>query len=103
MCLVERYTFRRGRSAVPATFTRMRLWTLRRLSFFEICGIIFFSFPALARFPHLRCKAGVFKSAQLFGAGLADLLLQALANVAHTFVLVRIRWTQRTHFRGGLA
>src|SRR3954471_5320236 len=40
MCLVERYTFRRGRSAVPATFTRMRLWTLRRLSFFEICGII---------------------------------------------------------------
>src|SRR6266700_112162 len=33
----------------------------------------------------------------LFRSRLSNLLLQALARVAHTFVLVRIRWTQRAH------
>ena len=38
----------------------------------------------------------------LLGAGLADLLLQALADIAHTLVLIRIGLAQRTHIRSYL-
>src|SRR5207248_10413139 len=34
---------------------------------------------------------------------LSNLFLQALAYETYAFVLVRIRWTQRTHFGGNLA
>src|SRR5580692_6011888 len=35
---------------------------------------------------------------ELFRSGLAHFLLQALARITYTFILVRIGWTQAAHF-----
>src|SRR5271166_5145767 len=47
MWLTERYTFSRGRSAVPTIFLRMREWILPRVSFFDV-------FPIISAFPSSR-------------------------------------------------
>src|SRR6516162_9198521 len=47
MWLTERYTFSRGRSAVPAIFLRMREWILLRVWFFDV-------FPIISALPNSR-------------------------------------------------
>src|SRR5436305_8538410 len=39
----------------------------------------------------------------LFGSGLADLLLQLLAHIADALLLVRVRWTEAAHIRRNLS
>src|SRR5271168_4921895 len=43
------------------------------------------------------------RASVLFRSRLAHFLLQALACVTHTFILVRIGWTKATHFSGNLS
>src|SRR5512140_3688991 len=43
------------------------------------------------------------RATRLLGSGLADLLLQSLARVAHALVLVRVGRTQGAHIGGDLA
>src|SRR6266542_3436336 len=103
----ERYTFRRGRWGVPSTFLRIRSCTLRRVTFFDVSVSITsvlgrwslvvgqnperFAYQRLANDQQLTTNDG------LLCSRLSNLLLQALAYVAHALVLVRVRRTQRTH------
>src|SRR5690242_13852754 len=56
--------------------------------------------------PSLECgwptTEGQRPTTVLFCSRLSNLLLQSFARVAHTLILVRVRRTQRTHFRGDL-
>src|ERR1700722_12903630 len=92
----ERYTLSRGRSAVPCIFCRMRKCTRWRITFLCLIGNIY-------GLPFLKAELPCSPVRCLLRAGLADLLLQALAHVAHALVLVRIRLTQGAHVGGHLA
>src|SRR5947199_10814796 len=94
MCPSERYTQRRGRSVVPETLVRTRACTRRRCrsrdNFLTLGdATVVSSYP-------LRGAAGL-------RAGLASLLLQALAGDANAFLLVGVRRAQRANVRGHLA
>ena len=73
-----RNTASRGRSALPAKRLRCRRCTRTRRSFLVLISC------TLSRCPLLR-------------AGLAGLLLQHFAGVAHALLLVRVGLAQRTH------
>src|SRR5437879_7586026 len=91
----------------------MRAWTRVRTMFFDSLLIIAFFLPSANATMSARLWPRSFDSPRSLQSrrlaharktpslrsGLSDLLLQALADVAHTFVLVRIRRTQRTHLR----
>src|SRR5277367_6744107 len=87
----------------------MRTWMRWRVLLRSICGIICVSF--IVTFRSVRSWFFVSRSSHwpsafsepLLGAGLADLLLEFLADVADTFLLVRVGWTERAHFSGDLA
>src|ERR1700693_6364160 len=96
MWFKERYTFSRGRSAVPCIFCRMRKCTRWRITFLCLIGSIYVFLPKSAAALQPR-------SAYSLSAGLANLLLQTLAHIAHTLVLVRIGLTQRAHVGSHLA
>src|SRR5690349_7376036 len=93
MCETLRNTLRRGRSFVPRMRFRWRSWIQwRRSSFVRI-----FMPSALCPLPsalRLRCA--------LLRTGLAGLLLQHLAGVAHALLLVRVRLAQSADVRGDL-
>src|SRR3974390_696405 len=71
MCLFERNTARRGRSAVPATFLRTRRWRRSRCSDF----VRLMRIPLLRRLAGLATDvlAGVPDALALVGLGLPDL------------------------------
>src|ERR1700722_15352075 len=92
----ERYTLSRGRSAVPCIFCRMRKCTRWRITFLCLIGNIY-------GLPFLKAELPCSPVRCLLRAGLADLLLQALAHITHALVLVRIRLTQGAHVGGHLA
>src|SRR5918994_3982803 len=83
MCTLERYTERRGRSAVPAT---LRLTRLRR---FSLC----------IRF----CSVAIDSSWSFRLAGLADLAPDLLVAVADALALVRLGRTDHPYLRRRLA
>src|SRR6266536_5074588 len=106
----ERYTFSRGRSGVPSTFLRIRSCTLRRVTFLDVCvsmKIVLgrWSFVVGQNQNPIRLlglAAGSLANDQrpttgLFCSRLSNLLLQALACVAHALILIRIRRTQGAH------
>src|SRR5439155_1537747 len=113
----ERYTLSRGRWEVPRIFLRIRSCTCRRFAFFDDCvsiasvlGHITREIPRCARDYASRARASACSGAteqsevvewsrlkSSFRSRFSNLLLQSLARVADTFVLVRIRWTQSAH------
>src|SRR5271157_5238823 len=108
MCPTERYTLKRGRSAVPDTLVRTRACTRWRCSSRDNLrtdadatvvspSIRFRLHPANVRSPK---KTHALRGSACFRAGLARLLLQTFAGDADALLLVRIRRTQRTYVRG---
>src|SRR6185503_4121665 len=87
MCVRERYTARRGRAALPLTFSRTRAWRRMRPTSR--------AFPVVIALLPLRLRADL--------ASLAGLLAQDLAGVLHALVLVRVRDAQPADLRGHLA
>src|ERR671919_914692 len=87
MCRLERNTARRGRSAVPLTFVRVRTWRRTRAS----CLVLAFTWPhpPPSRSPGLR--------------GLAGLLAHVLVLVADALALVRLGLAHLPDVRGDLA
>src|SRR5918994_1424192 len=83
MCRLERNTARRGRSAVPLTFVRVRTWRRTRAS----CLVLAFTWPhpPASRGPGLR--------------GLAGLLAHVLVLVADALALVRLGLAHLPHVR----
>src|SRR6476660_9500314 len=76
MCLFDRNTDRRGRSAVPRTFLRTRKW--RRLRASTLCSVIVWTSRVLASLRRLAGLAqhalvGVADALALVRLGLADL------------------------------
>src|SRR5687768_18095031 len=80
MCETLRNTVSRGRSGVPSTRLRIRYLIRSRRSSFVLTRI-----------------AGLSVFRVSFGSGLADLLLQHFAGVAHALLLVRVRLAQPPH------
>src|SRR5438445_10817579 len=119
----ERYTLSRGRWEVPRIFLRIRSCTCRRFAFFDDCvsiasvlGHITREIARCARDDASRARASACSWAteqsevvewsrlkSSFRSRFSNLLLQSLARVADTFVLVRIRWTQSAHLRSNLS
>src|ERR1700690_2263600 len=114
MWLSERYTFSRGRSVVPAIFSRMRAWMRCRISFRLVCVIMSsltyqrsrpatpFGFRSFTSFRMIARGSDASQTRSLRSC-LAGLLLQPLVGIAHTLVLVRIRLAQRAHVGRHLA
>src|SRR6266536_4127644 len=98
MWFSDRYTFSRGRSEVPMTFLRMRSCTRRRVTFFDVSVSISDPSTSLG----MIVADSDARQTRSLRSRLSNLLLQALASIAHTFVLIRIGWTQRAHLGGNL-
>src|SRR5688572_18256474 len=86
MCVRERNTARRGRSAVPAIFVRTRACRAMRCAVLDVCAI-----PSLL----LGLRADL--------AGLACLAADVLARVLHALRLVRVGDAPAADVRGDLA
>src|SRR4051812_22677640 len=82
-----RYTARRGRAALPRTFSRTRAWRRMR--------------PVSRGFPAVMALSSLSLRADL--ASLAGLLAQLLFGVLDALVLVRVRHAQPADLRGHLA
>src|SRR6476661_9782360 len=111
---------RRGRCEEPVRVLRIRSCTRARVMFFEYCVNICCSSGLSAlpgtmpgRQPIRKSKFGGFKAAPrttvrisgraLLRARLANLLLEALAHVAHALTFVGVGRSQGAHLSGHLA
>src|SRR5512143_2833482 len=95
MCLALRNTVRRGRSAVPFTFLRMR--SLRRS-----LPTIFMAMVASSLSREAAPRAARYELLLAALARLARLLADALAAVADALAAVRLRRAEAADLRGGL-
>src|SRR5579862_7479486 len=105
----ERYTHRRGRSAVPDTLVRTRSWTRWRLRSLDNLRTGTDATVLLLRIlvTQRPRRVGAAKKLSLgrasLGPGLAGLLLQALAGNANSLLLIGIGWPKRTDVRRHLS
>src|SRR5215469_14458967 len=102
MCATERYTFRRGRSGVPASRVRTRVCTRRRWASLDNLRTGTDATVILLQACRSKFVLPIERSAPTktlrrsgLGACLASLLLQALASDADPLLLVRIGRAQR--------
>src|SRR4051812_12283448 len=100
MCDWLRYTARRGRWGLPSTRLRMRSWMRARMSCFVLT--LMFSLGGRCRSRN-QAAASPRNLLRPGGPGLAGLLLQDLARVAHALLLVRIRLAQPADLGGHLS
>src|SRR5688500_12898865 len=84
MCLLERYTARRGRCAVPTTFLRTRRWRRTRSSVFDLIRL---------------CLSALWSRSC---SGLPGLALDHFVGVADSLALVRLGLPQLADVGGHL-